>query len=81
MYALRGSGSKTICTQCRVRNTVCCSADVPDADPRNVVEALEAQIAAVERRVVDSRVSLRQLWAKAHCGLVFIPALGAMHGL
>eukprot|EP00170_Pyropia_yezoensis_P000974 contig_4526_g977 len=81
MFALMGSGSKMICTQCRVRNTVCCSADVPDGDPRNVVETLEAPIAAAERRVVDPRVSLRQPLAKSHSALAFIPALGAMHGL
>lgn len=81
LYALKGTGSKMICTQCRVRSAVCCAPHVPAADPRNVVETLEAQLAAAERRVVDPRVSLRGPLAKAHSALAFVPALGAMHGL
>eukprot|EP00170_Pyropia_yezoensis_P002922 contig_12259_g2929 len=81
LFALMGSGSSMICSQCRVRNAVCCTPDAPDADPRNVVETLEAQISAAERRVVDPRVSLRRPLAKAHSALAFVPALGAMHGL
>ncbi|KAK1862347.1 hypothetical protein I4F81_004921 [Pyropia yezoensis] len=81
LFALMGSGSNMICSQCRVRSAVCCTPDAPDADPRNVVETLEAQISAAERRVVDPRISLRRPLAKAHSALAFVPALGAMHGL
>eukprot|EP00170_Pyropia_yezoensis_P005975 contig_24307_g5993 len=80
-YAFKGAGSNMICTQCRVRSTVCCAPHVPDADPRNVVETLEAQLAATERRMVDPRVSLRGPLSKARSAFAFVPALGAMHGL
>lgn len=81
IYALKGTGSNMICTLCRVNLGVCCSPDAPDADPRNVIETLEAQMNAAERRLVDPRASLRAPLAKAHSALPFVPVLGSVHGL
>ncbi|KAK1870065.1 hypothetical protein I4F81_012527 [Pyropia yezoensis] len=81
IYALMGSRSAYVCTQCRVRHGASCAPDTADADPRDVIQTLEAQLAAAERRLVDPRVSLRGPLGKAHSALAFAPALGSMHGL
>lgn len=81
LYALMGTESNMICSMCRVRHSVSCAPDEPDAEPRNVVETLEAQLAAAERRLVDPRASLRVPLARAHSAHAFAPLLGSMHGL
>lgn len=81
LYALMGTRSNLICTLCCARQAVCCSPDQPDAHPRNVIETLEAQLGAAERRTVDPRASLRAPLGKAHSALAFAPVLGSMHGL
>lgn len=81
LYALMGTGSNMICSRCRVRHAVCCAPDAPDAEPRDPVETLEAQLAAAERRLVDPRMSIRAPLAKTHSALAFAPVLGSMHGL
>lgn len=81
IYALMGSRSTYVCTQCRVRHGASCAPDTADAEPHDVIQTLEAQLAAAERRLVDPRVSLRGPLGKAHSALAFAPALGSMHGL
>lgn len=81
LYALMGSGSTMMCSLCRVHHSASCAVDSPRAEPRNVVETLEAQLAAAEVRVIDPRVSLRGPLAKAHSALAFAPVLGFMHSL
>lgn len=81
IYALMGPACKYICTHCRVHREVCGLVDTEDAPERNVVETLEAQLPAAERRVRDPRPSLRAPLGRAHSALAFVPALGAVHGL
>lgn len=81
LYALTGTGSSMMCSLCRATHSTACSVDVPRAEPRNVVETLEAQLAAAEVRIVNPRVSRRESLARAHSALAFAPVLGSMHGL
>lgn len=46
-----------------------------------MVETLEAQLPAAERRVRDLRPTIRAPLGRAHSALAFVPALGAVHGL
>lgn len=61
IYALMGSRSTYVCTHRRVRHGASCAPDAADADSRDVIQTLEAQLAAAERRLVDPRVLLRAL--------------------
>lgn len=80
-YALMGSRSTYVCTLCHIRHGASCAPETADEDPRDVIQTLEAQLAAAERRLVDPRVSLRGPLGKAHSAGAFAPALGSMHGL
>lgn len=81
LYALGGTRSNLICSHCRASRVVCCDAEGGKAHPRDVIETLEAQLYAAQRRLVDPRASLRGPLTLAHSALAFVPALGAVHGL
>lgn len=81
IFSLGGTRSNMNCSYCRVSRVNCCDAEGGKAQPRDVIETLEAQLQAANRRAVDLRASIRAPLTLAHSALAFVPALGAMHGL
>jgi len=81
VLALMGNRCRFFCSPCMADKDETPSAFVIRSVERDVVQTLEAQLAAAIIRRDDPRPSRRRALGQEHSALAFAPALGAVHGL
>jgi len=81
ILALMGNRCRYFCSPCLADKDDIPSASAIRALDRDVVQTLDAQLAAAIVRRDDPRPGRRRALGQEHSALAFAPALGAVHGL
>jgi len=81
ILALMGNRCRYFCSPCLADKDDVPSASAIRAVDRDVVQTLDAQLAAAIVRHDDPRPGRRRALGQEHSALAFVPALGAVHGL
>jgi len=81
IFALMGNRCRFFCSPCMADKDDVPSMSAIHAVDRDVVQTLEAQLAAAIVRRDDPRAARRRALGQEHSALAFVPALGAVHGL
>ena len=81
IFAVMGNQCRFFCSPCMAdKDDVPSTSAIRPVD-RDVVQTLEAQLAADIVRRDDPRAARRRALGQEHSALAFVPALGAVHGL